>query len=146
NLVIHLNQPGAEAVVVGAFHGTRADRHQVRVVLHHNVRNTKSDILLRGVYEGNSSGTMAGLIVIEPDAHRTVAHYSGHALLFDHASALSVPTLEIQTDDVRASHSATIRTVSGEELFYLSSRGITPGTARRMIAGSFLTAHIGSRS
>jgi Fe-S cluster assembly protein SufD len=50
----------------------------------------------------------------------------------------AVPGLEIRTNDVKASHSATVSRVTVEDLFYFQSRGIDPETARQMYVDGFL--------
>ena len=50
----------------------------------------------------------------------------------------AIPALEIKTNDVKASHSATIARVTEEDLFYFGARGIAPAEARRMFVLGFL--------
>jgi Fe-S cluster assembly scaffold protein SufB len=50
----------------------------------------------------------------------------------------AIPGLEIQTNDVKASHSASIARLSSEELFYFAARGIGDRDARRMYLTGFL--------
>ena len=50
----------------------------------------------------------------------------------------AIPGLEIKTNDVKASHSATVSRVTEEDLFYFGSRGIAEREARRMFVEGFL--------
>jgi Fe-S cluster assembly scaffold protein SufB len=50
----------------------------------------------------------------------------------------AIPALEIKTNDVKASHSASITKISPETLFYLQSRGIEEAAARSMFVEGFL--------
>ena len=59
-------------------------------------------------------------------------------LLGEDAKATAVPELEIETDDVKASHAATVGQIDKEQLFYLTSRGISQGVATKMIVEAFL--------
>ncbi len=54
------------------------------------------------------------------------------------ANVDAIPGLEIRTNDVKASHSATVSRVTEEDLFYFRSRGIDPVTARHMFVEGFL--------
>jgi len=47
------------------------------------------------------------------------------------------PQLEIENNDVRCTHGATVGKISDEHLFYLESRGIPPEEARRLIVFGF---------
>ncbi|HRV96653.1 MAG TPA: SufD family Fe-S cluster assembly protein, partial [Anaerolineae bacterium] len=58
-------------------------------------------------------------------------------LLDDTARADSIPSLEIDANDVRASHGATIGKIVEEYVFYLMSRGIPRNTAVRMVVEGF---------
>jgi Fe-S cluster assembly protein SufD len=45
--------------------------------------------------------------------------------------------LEIENNDVRCTHGATVAPVDPQHLFYLESRGIPPDTALRMLVLGF---------
>jgi Fe-S cluster assembly protein SufB/Fe-S cluster assembly protein SufD len=50
----------------------------------------------------------------------------------------AIPGLEIKTNDVKASHSATVSRVTSEDLFYFAARGIEETIARQMYIEGFL--------
>ena len=80
----------------------------------------------------------AGLIRIEKGAARSDAYQANRNLvLSDHAKATSIPMLEIDNNDVRCTHGATVGPVDPMSMFYLQSRGIPEATARRMIVQGF---------
>ena len=58
-------------------------------------------------------------------------------LVSDKARADSLPNLEIQADDVRCSHAATVGQLDEEEVFYLLSRGIPKLEAVRLVVFGF---------
>jgi Fe-S cluster assembly protein SufD len=45
--------------------------------------------------------------------------------------------LEIEADDVRCTHGATVGPVDEEQLFYTTSRGLSPDAAARLIVEGF---------
>ena len=59
-------------------------------------------------------------------------------LLSDDAKAVATPKLEIKTDEVRVSHSATVGQMDQEQLFYLRSRGLSHDESVRTLIKSFL--------
>ena len=59
-------------------------------------------------------------------------------LLSDEARAEAVPDLEIESDDVKCSHAATISKIPEEQLFYLMSRGLSKFEGESMIVEGFL--------
>lgn len=134
---IDLVGKGAEATVSGMYHGCNEDQHSFYGTMNHKVRHTKGDILIRGVYEKESRGFFSGLIKIDKTAQQTLSYFTDNILLLDNARATSVPTLEIEANDVKASHGSTTGRIDDDKLFYLTSRGVTEQQARQMVIGGF---------
>ena len=104
----------------------------------HQVGNTRSDLLFKGALQDKARTVYAGLIRIEKGAARSDAYQANRNLvLSDHAKATSIPMLEIDNNDVRCTHGATVGPVDPQHLFYLRSRGIPEHTAKRMIVQGF---------
>ena len=104
----------------------------------HQVGNTRSDLLFKGALQDTARTVYAGLIRIEKGAARSDAYQANRNLvLSDHAKATSIPMLEIDNNDVRCTHGATVGPVDPQHLFYLRSRGIPEATAKRMIVQGF---------
>jgi Fe-S cluster assembly protein SufD len=104
----------------------------------HQVGNTRSDLLFKGALQDTARTVYAGLIRIEKHAARSDAYQANRNLvLSDHAKATSIPMLEIDNNDVRCTHGATVGPVDPEHLFYLRSRGIPEPTAKRMLIQGF---------
>ena len=98
-----------------------------------------SDLLYKNALDDASRTIFAGMIKVEPGAHRTDAYQKvRNLLLSDDAEANSMPGLEILADDVRCSHGATSGQIEAEELFYLLARGIPKREAQRLIVHGFL--------
>ncbi len=137
NILIELSGHGAQAYVSSGFHGFKKAQHSMDIVMHHKARNTKGDILIRAVYEGKARGSFSGLIKIDPKAQQSDSYFTDNVLLMDDGMATSVPTLEIEADDVHASHGSTTNNLDENQLFYLQSRGISKRAARQMISKGF---------
>jgi Fe-S cluster assembly protein SufD len=104
----------------------------------HRVGNTRSDLLFKGALSGAARTVYAGLIRIEKHAARSDAYQANRNLvLSDKAKATSIPMLEIDNNDVRCTHGATVGPVDPNHLFYLRSRGIPEATAKRMLIQGF---------
>ena len=61
------------------------------------------------------------------------------------AQVNTLPQLEINADDVRCTHGATVGQLDSEEVFYLQSRGLSPEAARSLLTYAFaaeVIAHI----
>lgn len=136
---ITLDAPGATGKVTGMYHGKHQQHHACHVIVHHAVPHTQGDVYVRSVYEEQARAVFTGLISIAPGAQQTRSYYRDDVLLLDDALAESLPTLEIQANDVKASHGSTTSRINDEQLFYLTSRGIPAQHARNLIVAGFLT-------
>jgi Fe-S cluster assembly protein SufD len=116
-----------------------AQEFDQRTLQDHCAPNTASDLLYKNSLDDKARTIFAGLIRVEPGAHKTDAYQKvRNMLLSDDAEANSAPGLEIEADDVRCTHGATSGQVDAEEVFYLCSRGITKKQAQRLIVHGFL--------
>ena len=105
----------------------------------HQVPHTTSNILAKGVLLDSSTAVYRGHIKIDPDAQHTNSYLSDHMLMVgEEALANSIPSLDIQANDVKASHGSTTGQIDEEQLFYLESRGLPREEAEKLIIQGFL--------
>ena len=130
--------PGAEAELKAIYFASGEQFFDFHTLQDHRVGNTRSDLLFKGALSDTARTVYAGLIRIEKHAARSDAYQANRNLvLSDHAKATSIPMLEIDNNDVRCTHGATVGPVDPEHLFYLRSRGIPEPTAKRMLIQGF---------
>ena len=104
----------------------------------HRAEGQTSDLLFKGALRDESRSVWQGMINVEPGAQKTDGFQANRNLLLAKgARADSIPGLEIQADDVRCTHAATISRLEEEHLFYLMSRGIRYEEARKVIVDGF---------
>lgn len=97
------------------------------------------EITMKAVAEGHAHVTAHGSIEIGPNGGGTDTYLTQNVLMLDPTARVdAVPALEIKTNDVKASHAASIARVTPEDLFYLSSRGIPKTESRKMFVEGFL--------
>lgn len=95
------------------------------IIHHHFGKHTTGDIRLGAIVRDASTFTGRGRIVIDKGASATESLLTERALLLgEQATAVVYPDLEIDTNEVTASHSATVHNLDLESLYYLQSRGI----------------------
>ncbi len=116
-----------------------ADQHvDLDTMMRHIGYATGGDLLLHGALKDAARAIFIGMIKIDPTGQLTNSYLKNQNLLLnDTARADSIPALEIDANDVRASHAATISQVEEEYVFYLQSRGIPRNTAIQMIVEGF---------
>ncbi len=129
---------GAEAELKAIYFASGEQFFDFHTLQDHRVGNTRSDLLFKGALSDVARTVYAGLIRIEKHAARSDAYQANRNLvLSDHAKATSIPMLEIDNNDVRCTHGATVGPVDPSHLFYLRSRGIPEATAKRMLIQGF---------
>src|SRR5579864_4323601 len=130
--------PGADAELKAIYLASGDQFFDFHTLQDHQVGNTRSDLLFKGELQDVARTVYAGLIRIEKGAARSDAYQANRNLvLSDHAKATSIPMLEIDNNDVRCTHGATVGPIDPEHLFYLRSRGIPEPTAKRMLIQGF---------
>ena len=118
----------ADIPVLSSFHrkakGQRAQTHQ----------------LFRGIASGRSKIGFNGHMLVGPSAYGTHSGQSLKTLLAGSEAEANVrPQLEIYTNEVTATHGATVGKLDGDMLFYLLSRGIDPDTAKSLLKWAFVS-------
>ena len=104
----------------------------------HQVPNTSSDEVYRGVLNGKSRAVFNGKVVVHKDAQQTDANQSNANLLLSNDAEIDTkPELEIYADDVKCSHGATVGQLDENMLFYLRSRAVDESTARSLLTFAF---------
>ena len=134
-----LRGEGARLEVTGILLGKGKEKFQFRTEVAHIADNTYGHINMKGTMDDESRTDYFGMIQVAKKNHGADAYLSHHTLLLSKkASARSVPSLEIEANDLKAGHSASVGQVDDEGLFYMKSRGITEQQARKMLTEGFL--------
>ncbi len=137
--ISHLRGSGGHSDMLAVSVADGEQELDQRTLQIHEAANTASDLLYKNSLDDAAKTIFAGLIRVEPGAHKTDAYQKvRNLLLSDEAEANSAPGLEIEADDVRCSHGATTGQIDEEELFYLLSRGISKKQAQKLIVHGFL--------
>ena len=131
-------QPGGEALITGLYLPDGRQHMAFDTLQDHQVGGCQSDLLYQGALLGRSRAVYEGVIRARPGAQKTNAYQSNRNLLLsDRARADSMPQLEIEANDLRCTHGATVSRVDDAHLFYLMSRGIPRIEAVRLIVEGF---------
>ena len=131
--------PGANSEMLGLYFGDGDQHFDFNTSQDHTEPNTGSDLLYKGALDGVSRAVFRGIIRVLPGAQRTDAYQTNRNLLLSSgARADSLPNLEIEADDVKCSHGATIGELDTEAKFYLMSRGLDRVQAERLVVLGFL--------
>jgi Fe-S cluster assembly protein SufD len=133
-----LAEPGAFSEMLGIFFADGSQHFDHRTEQDHEAANCTSDLLYKGALRDESRAVYSGWVHVRPGAQKTDAmQTSRNIVLSDRAKADAIPNLEIEANDVRCGHAASVGPVEEETLFYLQSRGIPRKEAERLIVFGF---------
>jgi len=136
---IELVGEGARGEILSvAFAGI--DQHQdagAKVI--HAAPNTSSRITSKSISKHNGRASYRGLVKIHKNAENAKVSVECDALLIgEDARSDTYPTMEIDNNNVRVEHEARVSKVAEEQLFYLTSRGLSEDEARLLIVNGFM--------
>jgi len=138
DLEARLEGPGARSDMLGLYFAREDQHFDHNTRQDHVVPHANSDLLYKGALYDRANTVFRGLIKVYPKAQRTDAYQTNRNLLLSpDAQAVSLPNLEIEANDVRCSHGATVGHLEDEELFYLMSRGLPRPVAERLVILGF---------
>lgn len=106
--------------------------------IRHKAPKTTSHQYFKGFACDAAKGVFQGNIRVAEEATLTSSRQlNKNLLLGQHAEIYTKPQLEIDTDDVKCSHGATVSQVREDELFYLQTRGLTREAAISFLIVAF---------
>jgi Fe-S cluster assembly protein SufD len=136
---VRLDYPGGNGELLGVYFCDEGQQVEHRSLIHHNASHTTSELVYKGVLQGNSRATFFGNIRISSHAKATSSDQTNRNLILtDKARADSIPFLEIENSDVvRCGHHSSVGQIDEIQLFYLESRGISREEAARLLVFGF---------
>ena len=133
-----LAEPGGFSEMLGVFFADEDQHFDHRTLQDHVAPHCTSDLLYKGALRDRSRAVYSGWVHVRPDAQKTNAmQTSRNIVLSEHAKADAIPNLEIEANDVRCGHAASVGPVDDDAIFYLTSRGIPRDEAERLIVSGF---------
>ncbi len=138
-VVIPFEKEGERVEWIGIVDGREPGEYELRVVADHRVAKTAGRITVRGVAGAGAVVKLYGMIKIGKEAQETDDFLELRVLTLDKtARAVAEPELEIETNNVKASHAASIGQVDKEQVLYLMSRGMSVVQAKEAIVEGWL--------
>ncbi len=137
--IFEIETSGVNLNIYGICRGNGEDKYAIRTVQHHKAKDSWSNLIIKGVFDGNSQFDYRGLIRIEEDCNGSHAYQKNQNLLLSPlAKVTSEPDLEILSPDVFCTHGSSTGGINKESLYFIRSRGIPEGEARKLMVDGFL--------
>jgi len=135
----HLNGTGAVVTDSEVAFGNNEQSFDLNTIVNHNEQSTEGRVVEKSILKNKSKSLFKGMIKINENAAHSNSFLSGRSILLDKdAKSDAIPGLEILTNDVKATHSASVAQMDEEQLFYLGTRCLSKPEAERIIVEGFL--------
>ncbi len=124
---------GASAELVELVFGNASQRLDLVSNLIHEGESTSGKSQTKGVLRERARAIFKGLIRIGKQAKNANAYLAEHAMLLSkEARSDAIPGLEIETNEVKATHAASVSQINEEQTFYMRTRGLSEDDAKKM--------------
>ncbi|MCH8996025.1 MAG: Fe-S cluster assembly protein SufD [Thaumarchaeota archaeon] len=135
----YLNGTGATVNDSEVVFGNNDQSFDLTTNVTHEKPATEGKVIEKSILKDNSKSLFKGMIRIKEHASKSKSYLSGRSILLDKgAKSESIPGLEIFTNDVKATHSASVAQIDEEQIFYLQTRCLSRGESERIIVEGFL--------
>jgi Fe-S cluster assembly protein SufB len=127
---------------IGEFYSVAVTNHRQQAdtgtKMLHIGRNTRSNIVSKGISAGRGQQSYRGLVRMLPGAANARNYTQCDSLLIgDQCGAHTFPYTEVRNPTARLEHEATTSKIGEDQLFYCRSRGISEEDAVSMIVSGF---------
>ncbi|OHA48123.1 MAG: hypothetical protein A2806_00595 [Candidatus Terrybacteria bacterium RIFCSPHIGHO2_01_FULL_48_17] len=139
NIIIRLVAAKAGVELSGTFIAKKNDSLPISISIHHEAPETKSRIFVRGIAQDRSVVSFRANARLKKGARKADAAINAKALLLSQNARCELqPDLEIDEQEVRATHTTFVGPLDEEEIFYLQSRGVSEEKAKELLIKGFL--------
>ena len=135
----YLNGTGASVNDSEVIFGNKEQSFDIQIDVNHEAPSTEARVVEKSILRNKSKSLFKGMIRIKENAAKSNSFLSGRSILLDKgAKSDAIPGLEIFTNDVKATHSASVAQIDEEQIFYLKTRSLSHEEAERTIVEGFL--------
>ncbi|MFB5616831.1 MAG: SufD family Fe-S cluster assembly protein, partial [Nitrosopumilus sp.] len=133
-----LNGTGASSNDSEVIFGNNEQSFDIQTNVNHESPATEGRVVEKSILRNKSKSLFKGMIRIKENATKSNSFLSGRSILLDKdAKSDAIPGLEIFTNDVKATHSASVAQIDEEQVFYLKTRCLSHEEAERTIVEGF---------
>jgi Fe-S cluster assembly protein SufB len=138
-----LKGAGAHGEVMSIAFAGEGQHYDAGAKAVHLAPHTSSVVTSKSISKDNGRSAFRGLVRVNQGATGAQSKVVCDALLLDaHSRSDTYPYIDVNEDDARIEHEATVSKISEDQLFYLMSRGLSEEEASGMIINGFLEPFI----
>jgi len=138
-----LKEEGARAQVISIAVAGAGQHQDAGSKIIHLAPHTTSNVVSKSISKNGGRASYRGLLKVVKGAHHVTSKVQCDALILDDISRSDTyPTVQVNEQMVDVGHEASVSKVSDEQIFYLTSRGLSQAQARAMIVNGFIDAFV----
>ncbi len=129
---------GGQAIINGAYILCSDNKVTITTAQRHEKSHATSAVNFKGVLYDWAQVMYNGMIFVAQESRATVASQENkNIVLSGTARAVSVPQLEVLSNDVHCFHGSAVGTLQKDQLFYAAARGIDLQNSQRLLIKGF---------
>jgi len=136
---VYMMEPGARGEILSIAFSSAGQHQDAGAKLVHCAPHTTGQIISKSISKNGGRSSYRGLVKVEKGATQSKSNVVCDALILDEESRSDTyPYIEIDEQDVSIGHEASVSRIGEEQLFYLTSRGLSEAEASTMIVNGFI--------
>lgn len=129
----------AKTDYIGIAYASKNQNQDTGCKVYHLAENTSSTVISKGISVQGGTNSYRGLVNIKKGSINSRSHVRCDGLMLDNKSkAITIPEMNVSENNVDVSHEAAIGKIKEDQLFYLTSRGLTEEEAIKLIVSGFI--------
>ena len=139
SLIVNLGYPNVSCKIRCGYKVSSGEVVNLITTIIHKAPNTSSDAIVRAVLFDGGVSNYIGKVIIKKSARGSLSNLENATLVVGEATHNHTePIMQIETDDVTASHSSFTGRIGKEQLYYLMSRGLSLEESQGLLINAFL--------
>jgi Fe-S cluster assembly protein SufB len=136
---VHMRGKGARGEILSIAFAGKGQHQDAGGKVVHEAPHTSSRIISKSISKNGGRASYRGLLKVVDGAKGCKSNVVCDALILDPQSRSDTyPYIEIDEDDVKIGHEASVSKIGEEQLFYLMSRGLSEAEASTLIVSGFI--------
>jgi Fe-S cluster assembly protein SufB len=136
---VYMMEPGARGEILSIAFASTGQHQDAGAKVVHAAPHTSSRIVSKSISKNGGRASYRGLVKVEDGAVKSKSSVVCDALILDPKSRSDTyPYIEVEEQDVTIGHEASVSRIGEEQLFYLTSRGLSEAEASTMIVSGFI--------
>ncbi len=136
---VYMLEPGARGEILSIAFASAGQHQDAGAKLVHCAPNTTGQIISKSISKNGGRSSYRGLVKVEKGAVNSKNNVVCDALILDSKSRSDTyPYIEIDEQNVSIGHEASVSRIGEEQMFYLTSRGLSEAEASTMIVNGFI--------